>query len=141
MTDRRSTAPPRGSGTRAIVGRVLVVEDNDAMRDAFRDLLEDAGYVVRVARHGEEALAILRREPISVVVLDLRMPSMDGREFRRLQLDDPAIADVPIVVVTAERNAALDDLVVLRKPFDLDELLDEVARLQTPAHGSRTALH
>ena len=93
------------------------------MVEAFRDLLEEVGYAVRCARNGVEALATLRREPISIVLLDLQMPMMDGRELRRRQLEDPALAEIPVVIVTASLRDTIEGLRVIRKPFDCDELL------------------
>ena len=129
--------PPRASksGTRPPLGRVLVVEDDDGMIEAFRDFLEEVGYSVRCARDGVEALAVLRSEPISVVLLDLQMPVMDGRELRRRQLEDPALARVPVVLVTANPRETIEGVPVLRKPFDCDELLRVLLQLQGDEPG------
>ena len=135
MSNREGPRP--GSGTRVAVGRVLVVEDHDAMVEAYRDLLEDEGYSVRVARDGVEALAMLRSEPIGVVVLDLSLPVMGGREMRRRQLEDAAIAHVPVLVVTADPRATIEGLPLLRKPFEADAFLSEIRRLQSV--GEETA--
>jgi CheY-like chemotaxis protein len=113
-----------------LLGRVLVVEDDEGMREAFRDFFEDAGYVVRCAANGVEALAILRCEPISLIVLDLQMPGMDGRELRRRQREDPSIAGVPVVLVTANPRATIDGVRTIRKPFDGEALLRVVEALQ-----------
>jgi len=128
------------SGKRAVVGRILVVEDHEAMIEAFRDLLEDEGYVVLVARDGVEALAVLRSEPISVLVLDLALPVMDGRELRRRQLADPAIAHVPALVVTADPRATVEGTPLLRKPFDADAFLDEIRGLQATGETVRATM-
>jgi len=101
-----------------------VVEDDEALRVSLRDVLEDAGYGVVCVRDGVEALAAMRREPICFVLLDMHLPTMDGAEFRRRQLADPALADVPVAVLTSDAHANLGDGVpVLWKPFDLDDLL------------------
>ena len=120
-----STRPPAGrSGTRLATGRVLVVEDDEPLRIALRDVLEEAGYAVVCVRDGVEALGVMRREPICFVLLDMHLPTMDGEEFRRRQLEDPSLAEVPIAVLTSDARAGLgDDVPVLWKPFDLDDLL------------------
>ena len=115
------------------MGRALVVEDHEPMLEAFRDLLEDAGYAVFVARDGVEALSVLRREAISVVVLDIGLPTMDGRAFRERQLEDPRLASVPVIVVTADPRAEMEGVCLMRKPFDSDALLAEMDRAQRAA--------
>ena len=101
-----------------------MVEDDEALRVSLRDVLEDAGYGVTCVRDGVDALAVMRREPVCFVLLDMHLPTMDGAEFRRRQLADPALADVPIAVLTSDAHANLgDDVPVLWKPFDLDDLL------------------
>jgi len=108
----------------------LVVEDDAAIRGSLCDALEDAGYPVRVAANGLEALEVLARfGPAAVVLLDLMMPVLDGEGFRRRQLADPQLASIPVVVMTAAhlRGAQHLGAPVLRKPFHIDELF---AKLQ-----------
>ncbi|HVV53051.1 MAG TPA: response regulator, partial [Polyangia bacterium] len=86
---------------------ILVVDDDDAVRDTVVDVLQDAEYPVRVARDGQEALDILRRgtgRPC-LVLLDLMMPGMNGWDFAREQAGDPALANIPICLVTAVGRA------------------------------------
>ena len=110
---------------------VLVVEDDAAIRVSLCDALGDEGIPVRVATNGREALEVLARcGPAAVVLLDLMMPVMDGEQFRRRQLADPALADIPVVVMTASHVRCLKHLqvtTVLRKPFQIGHL---VASLQ-----------
>jgi len=113
---------------------VLVVEDDADIRDAMVGILESEGYQVSAASHGAEALAQLQagNRPC-LILLDLMMPIMDGWEFRRRQQDDPALADVPVIVLTAldqaqARAADLDGVDFLKKPLDFDRLLDLVRR-------------
>jgi two-component system response regulator MprA len=119
--------------------RVLVVDDDRAIRETLRFMLEDVRYSVVDAGNGVAALAILRasRRPL-VVLLDLMMPQMDGMGVLRAVAEDPHLATYhAYVVVTANLQAfarALSSLLarvdaeVLRKPFDIDELLDQVER-------------
>jgi two-component system chemotaxis response regulator CheY len=108
---------------------VLVVEDDADFREALVSALEHAGYEVIAAVNGAAALQLLQWQIVpSVVILDLMMPVMDGRTFREHQLADPALASIPLIVLSAEAKAA--ELAtspgvhaVLRKPVDLEALL------------------
>ncbi len=110
---------------------ILVVEDDDAVRDTVVDVLQDAEYSVRVARDGQEALDILRRgsgRPC-LVLLDLMMPGMNGWDFAREQAGDPTLADIPICVVTAvgrSQQIPQKAVAVVRKPVQLKRLLEVV---------------
>jgi CheY-like chemotaxis protein len=109
---------------------ILVVEDDPDALEALGDLLESHGYAVISARHGAEALELLGRSPLPrLIVLDLLMPTMDGWEFRRRQKNDPRIAHIPVVVVSASSAAKpIEADTVLRKPVDIDRLLETIAR-------------
>ncbi len=108
---------------------ILVVEDDPDALEALGDLLESHGYAVTSARHGAEALDLLGRLPLPrLIVLDLLMPTMDGWEFRRRQKNDPRIAHIPVVVVSASSAAKpIEADIVLRKPVDIDRLLETIA--------------
>ncbi|AUX20723.1 uncharacterized protein SOCEGT47_011960 [Sorangium cellulosum] len=113
-------------------GTIFIVEDDRGVSDALASVLSDEGYDVTVAANGAEALARLRDAPTpALIVLDLMMPVMDGYEFRAEQLRTPAIADVPVVVLTAgtaPRASELGAVDILKKPIDLVLLLDAVGR-------------
>ena len=114
--------------------RVLIVEDDADISEMLATILEADGHTVDTAANGREALAWLRapgHRP-GLILLDLRMPIMDGVEFRRWQIKDQALADIPVVLLTAElrageRAAALGVSGFLTKPFELDALLAAVA--------------
>ena len=115
---------------------VLVVEDDDVVRAALGALLEDSGYHVSFAENGRAALDILTtgRSP-DVIVLDLRMPVMDGWQFRAIQKDDPRLGRIPVVAISADRSAAaalISAQAYLHKPLDPAEFLRTVARTQRP---------
>lgn len=107
---------------------MLVVDDDRDIRDALCELLRDEGYVAVAAANGEEALAYLgAHEPPSVILLDLMMPIMDGWEFRRIQQSDPALASIPVVVITAAGDQPARSIQVdriLHKPLQFDHVLD-----------------
>jgi CheY-like chemotaxis protein len=89
-------------------GRVLVVDDEPIMRTLFRRSLQSAGFDVVVAEDGPDGLRKLRQDPeIALVLLDMNMPHMGGREFREEQRADPMLKDVPTVIVTGEPLAIL----------------------------------
>lgn len=103
---------------------VLVIEDDEALRDLMREALELSGYDVVAARNGREALDVLGSiEHVCLVLLDLLMPVMNGWEFFSEIRSRPALASVPVVVHTSEPGQAPTGTRVLRKPIKLDRLL------------------
>ena len=114
---------------------VLVVEDDFDLRDALVPILEYDGHKVVSAANGQEALERLRAmSPPSLILLDLLMPVMNGEEFRVEQLRDPRLASIPVLVLSAHAGAEecatrLGVAGCLRKPVDIDALLDEVRRM------------
>lgn len=114
---------------------VLVVDDDVAIREMLAMTLEDEGYVVSSASNGLEALNQLRAQPESacLILLDLNMPIMTGWEFRTLQQQDPTLAGIPVVVVSADRavqhnTSVLDVVAYLTKPIDFNHLITLVDR-------------
>ncbi|HLL24345.1 MAG TPA: response regulator [Kofleriaceae bacterium] len=85
-----------------MASRLLIVDDDDGIRCALTDVLQDAGYVVESATDGREALDYLLATPtIDLIILDLSMPVMDGFEFRRRALADDGLRGIPVIVLTA----------------------------------------
>lgn len=112
---------------------ILLVDDDHDVTEALSSVLQDEGYDVVTASNGHEALLYLKTHSPrpSLILLDLMMPVMDGYEFRIEQRRDPMIAAIPVVVLTVgtmgERVAEMGVTGHLRKPFDLERLLDEIA--------------
>ena len=112
---------------------ILVVEDDPAARDALVGLLEHEGYATESVDDGSQALARLRDAPRpSLVLLDLMLPVMDGFEFRVQQLQDPALARIPVIVVSAggdlvRKAETLHADACLAKPLDAEMLLPLIA--------------
>lgn len=112
---------------------VLLVEDDDFIRQEISEALQDEGYRVNTAAHGKEALALLAEgNRPSVVLLDLMMPVMNGWEFLKAFKKDDAFNGIPVVILSAFADRATiiggDAISVLRKPINLDKLfhvLDE----------------
>jgi CheY-like chemotaxis protein len=114
---------------------VLVVDDDAAIRHTVQEILSDEGYAVRAAENGREALEVLRTIDSlpGIILLDLRMPVMDGWSFRQQQRADPRLASIPVLVLSADgamaaRLAELDVAGALAKPLRLEALLSAVAR-------------
>lgn len=109
---------------------VLVVEDHPDVRDMLDLFLRNEGYATALAANGLEALERAHTCDPCLVLLDLMMPVMTGWEFRERQLQDPEIASVPVICISAvhepdEVKRRLD-LPCLAKPLDFDELLRAV---------------
>jgi CheY-like chemotaxis protein len=115
-------------------GEVMVVEDDFAIRETLRELLEEEGYGVVEASNGVEALARLRGDKAPrLILLDLMMPVMDGWQFRDVLEHDPKLASIPVIVISADHG--LEEKVgemrvegYLAKPFELDRLLATIER-------------
>jgi CheY-like chemotaxis protein len=93
--------------------------------------LQLEGYSVATAANGAEGLEKMRRRRPCLVLLDLMMPVMNGEQFRSAQLDDPALASVPVVCISAvydagERATRLKAVACIGKPFDVTEIVDVV---------------
>ena len=114
--------------------RILLVDDDAAFRDAVTRLLEANGYTTVAAGDGQQALGVLRTSTApALILLDLRMPVMDGPTFRAEQLRDPSLRSIPVLVLSADRTAAGDQrfrgVASCPKPVDPDDLLRAVGRL------------
>jgi DNA-binding response OmpR family regulator len=120
-----------------VSGDVLVVEDDLDLVTLLEMILTDAGYAVRTAADGAQALERVAEAMPGLILLDMRMPVMNGWEFARAFAERHGRA-APIVVVTAAENARLRAEEIgadgwLEKPFDLDAVLAAVARRLGPA--------
>ena len=117
---------------------VLVVEDDNEVRETMVELVSTFHVEARAASNGREALQLLDRiEPPCLILLDLSMPIMDGVEFRVRQLADPALSEIPVVLVSAdaelrEKALALRVAGALRKPVDYRTLGATIARYCAP---------
>ncbi len=113
-------------------GGILVVEDQEDIRETLKDILLLEGYRVSTACNGQEAIDILHeeKERFGLVLLDLMMPVLSGAEFLETRRHDPALKDVPVLVISAiaDQNKAALASAFLRKPFELNTLLQAVDR-------------
>ncbi len=108
---------------------VLVVDDDDDVREALEILIQQWGFEVATAASGREALKAIRAEAPALVLLDLTMPDMNGWAVRAEMLADPDLAAIPVVLLSGVSDAsihsrALQTQDVLQKPVALDRLRD-----------------
>jgi CheY-like chemotaxis protein len=111
---------------------VLLVEDDADLREVMEEALRMKGLEVATAANGVEALQYLREGPLpAVILLDLMMPVMDGETFRKLQREAPQWAQIPVCVLSADRDLAkrakemgIDHF--LTKPVNLDDVVSIV---------------
>jgi two-component system response regulator CpxR len=109
---------------------VLVVDDDDSIREVLAEVLRDEGYDVSCAGNGEQALTELREHgPPDLMLLDLMMPVMSGWELLELLQSSDDLSRIPVVVVSAMNAPGVCEH--LAKPIDLDRLLATVGRLTT----------
>jgi CheY-like chemotaxis protein len=105
---------------------LLIVEDDEVIEFALADMVTDCGYRTVAARNGVEALEVLRRERPWLILTDLVMPKMDGYAFLNALRADPALAPIPILVVTGSTRLdreALAGVPVFGKPIDTEALM------------------
>lgn len=118
---------------------ILVVDDDDGIREALAELLEYEGYSTAMASNGAQALIKLREgEPPRLILLDLMMPVMNGYEFLKARQEDAQLSLIPVLVLTAGGPASgLGDTEVLAKPVDLERLLARIDHLCAPPRPDR----
>jgi DNA-binding response OmpR family regulator len=115
--------------------RVLIVEDDAAIRSSLEDVLRGEGYDVLVATNGVEGLRQLRAHVPDLVLLDLMLPDMNGWTLLRQRERERGLARVPVLVLSAAGPEGIADAqelgapVFLTKPFDVDRLLAEIEKL------------
>lgn len=117
---------------------VMIVEDDLDSREILSELVESEGFGTVVASNGREALAELEAAKQAklpcVILLDMMMPVMDGRQFRAVQQQDPLLEEIPVVVLSAHLEAlaiteAMRAKAVLAKPVDFAELIAVVREI------------
>lgn len=131
---RLGATVPRKATTAADGARILVVDDDADLRRSLAEVLEEEGYEVSCANNGEEALKALAGVAPNAILLDLTMPVMDGWTFRDVQRNDPRLAGIPTVVISAAYSDphALEGLgaeAFLAKPFEVSRLTETLQRI------------
>lgn len=113
---------------------VLVVEDDDDIRDVLQEVLTAEGFRVDVAKDGLDALGKLETGAAPpVILLDMMMPKMDGETFLKTLRSRPALAGAPVIVISGnpvarEKARKLEAVACLVKPFEIDDLLSVVRK-------------
>jgi CheY-like chemotaxis protein len=124
------------------VRRILIVDDEPALREILAAVLADEGYAVQTAADGRSALDLITTAPPDLVITDISMPRLDGWGLLvQIRQDDPTL---PVLLISAIRPTltgtghpapTADHTAFLAKPFDLEELLDLVTRLIASRQG------
>jgi CheY-like chemotaxis protein len=124
------------------VKTVLVVDDEPVLRVLMREILQDEGYAVLDAADGRGMLELLQGVHPDLVLMDVMMPGVDGREAYQALRSRTDLPDLPVVMMSAAvQPGKLDHSIAafLRKPFDLTELVELVAELIGPPHADGKA--
>jgi len=112
--------------------QILIVEDDRDIRETVAELLTDHGYSVIVAANGQDAMDYLKKGVLPhLILLDLMMPIKDGFEFRVEQQSNPALSQIPVIIMSAdghtnlkkEKTKAVD---YIKKPVDMAVMLDKI---------------
>ena len=123
---------------------ILLIEEDWIVRQLLTEVLEDEGYRVLPVDNGYEALTLVQAglNLPHLILLDLRMPVMDGWQFLETIDQNLALAHIPVVIISAENNLALTVgmhpithpvVCLIEKPIDLDDLLNTVATYRLPS--------
>ena len=105
---------------------VLVVDDEPDIRDTLEEFLVDAGFVVRSAANGAQAMDCLARALPCLVILDLLMPVVSGNEVIERMRQSERLANVPIIITTSDPSRAPSGIPIMKKPMNLGRLLSVV---------------
>jgi two-component system, NtrC family, response regulator HydG len=128
-----------------VKGRLLLVDDNEAYLDSTRDVMEDEGYEVLTATGGKEAVQLVASQQFDVVVMDIKMPGMNGVEsFIEMKRFDPGVKVIMCTAYIVENmiRQALEQgaLAVLNKPFEMGLLLKTIENVMEERHKGRILL-
>ena len=137
LTPALGRRAPRAASRRV---SVLIVDDDESIRDALADVLGDEGFEVLSAPNGQAALDLLSGRAVDVIVLDVLMPVMDGLAFLVARAGIAGVVSIPVILVTAtpeddvRRDLRGQDvkLPLLRKPFTSDVLIAMVRAATCP---------
>lgn len=127
MLDIDSATPPHRC--------VLIVDDQEDVRESLRDVVEMVGCSALMAENGKQALSLLANHRPCLVVMDLLMPVMSGAELLQTMRHDPALATLPVIMSTSAPEQAPKDVALLPKPIDINVLCAWMRRM---CHCSET---
>jgi|UniRef100_A0A7V5XZ24 two-component system alkaline phosphatase synthesis response regulator PhoP len=126
--------------------KILLVEDEENLREILKYQLENAGYQVYTAADGMEALNLARKYKVDLIILDLMLPKLDGFTVCRLLKFSEQYKKIPLIMITArtnpedkERGLGMGADFYLTKPLNKEELLEKIAELLKPKEIPREA--
>jgi DNA-binding response OmpR family regulator len=128
-------------GGRSKLNKILIADDDKDIVNWLKMALSDSGFQVRGAYNGREAILLAREDHPDLILLDLKMPIMDGVEVIQELKEESTTADIPIIVITGSSIERENETIkmlglgakhLLTKPFSLDELVSEIKRLEQP---------
>ncbi|HMI89471.1 MAG TPA: response regulator [Polyangiaceae bacterium] len=109
-------------------GSVLIVDDDELIRETLCELVEMTGCSALEAANGKAALKVMAEHRPCLIILDLLMPVMTGNELLAVMRQDPALADIPVVISTSAPNHAPPGFPILRKPVNIDDVVAWIRR-------------
>lgn len=116
--------------------KILIIDDDIISQNMIRTTLGQAGYSVNIASNGEEGIRKILEQPPDLIILDIIMPGLDGGEVAAILKNDPATKDIPIIFLSSlitkndkKANTRKEAIVYLSKPYNRDELLNEVKKI------------
>ena len=109
-------------------GCVHIVDDDELIRETLRELVEMVGCSALVAANGKDALKVMAEHRPCLVILDLLMPVMTGNELFEVMQREPALADIQVVISTSAPDRAPPGVPIIRKPVDIDLVMDWIHR-------------
>jgi CheY-like chemotaxis protein len=117
--------------------KILIIDDEDDIRLAVSTLLESKGFTMLEANGGKKGLAVLKKEPVDLVLCDFFMPGMNGREVLQKIRDDPSLKNTKVILLTVatfgkEGTAKLKELNVadyIQKPFENKDLIARIKKI------------
>jgi DNA-binding response OmpR family regulator len=140
----RAVLSSPGIGGNGQLSRVLVVDDDHHIVDWLKEALTNSGFTVRGAYNGREALALAREDSPDLVLLDLKMPDMDGYEVIRNLRRQQTTRNIPVIVITGSpldrdydevRILGMGAEQMLTKPFSVETLVEEIKRVGRKSAG------
>ncbi|MBI3753422.1 MAG: response regulator [Deltaproteobacteria bacterium] len=117
--------------------KILIVDDNDKSRKLMRVIFQKSGYATVEAKNGKEGIETARMERPHLILMDVRMPVMDGIMATRALKDDPATKDIPVIITTSSAMKGDHDKIAsearcdyyITKPLDIQSLLDMAKKI------------
>jgi len=105
------------------LGAVLIVDDDELIRETLRELVEMTGCMALEASNGKEALKVMADRKPCLAIIDLLMPIMTGNELLEVMRQEPSLAEIPVIVSASAPDRAPPGVPIIRKPIDIDSVV------------------